>query len=207
MTLQNRVLPDGSIVAHPARGTLTGNRGILHGADRTLGAARWRHPNWVCCELSFKDRHRTVMSPGSWTELFFLDEAVALAAGHRPCAYCRRADYKAFLRAWASAFGVAPRASEIDRRLHAARILPGTRRQRSHEAEARELPPGVFVLIDDRFLLLADDCALPFSPVGYGAPVTRPAGRVMVLTPKPVVPVLRAGYRPRMHNSAEGLCG
>jgi hypothetical protein len=157
--------------------------------------------------LSFKDRHRTVMSPGSWTELFFLDEAVALAAGHRPCAYCRRADYKAFLRAWASAFGVAPRASEIDRRLHAARILPGTRRQRSHEAEARELPPGVFVLIDDRFLLLADDCALPFSPVGYGAPVTRPSGRVMVLTPKPVVPVLRAGYRPRMHNSAEGLCG
>ncbi len=203
MTLQNRVLPDGSIVAHPARGTLTGNRGILHDDRKQLGAARWRHPNWVCCELSFKNHHRTVMSPGSWTELFFLDEAVALAAGHRPCAYCRRAYYKVFVRAWASTFGGVARAPEIDRRLHAARILPGTRRQRTHEAEARDLPPGVFVLSGDRSLLLADDCALPFAPDGYGAPVARPSGRVMVLTPEPVVAALREGYRPRLHPSAE----
>jgi hypothetical protein len=89
--LQNRVLPTGEIVAHPARGTLTGNRGILHGADRTLGSRRWAHPHWISCTLTWKGIRRVPMTPGTWTELFFLDEAVALAAGHRPCACAQAA--------------------------------------------------------------------------------------------------------------------
>jgi hypothetical protein len=97
MPLQNRVLPTGEMVAHPARGTLTGIRGILHGAGRTLGRARWRHPHWIVCALDHpRGLTRVPMTPGTWTELFFLDEAVALAAGHRPCAYCRRGAWRAF---------------------------------------------------------------------------------------------------------------
>ena len=119
--LQNRVLPTGDIVAIPARGTMTGNRGILHRPDKTLGAARWRHKAWICCTLDWQARRREVMAPNRWTELFFLDEAVALAAGHRPCAYCRRAAYLAFRAAWARASGATPKAPEIDATLHGAR--------------------------------------------------------------------------------------
>lgn len=121
MTLQNRVLPTGQIVAHPARGTFTGNRGILHRDDRTLGQRRWTHKAWICCTLDWQGRRRPVMTGRSWTELFFLDEAVALAAGHRPCARCRRADHARFRAAWVAAFGPAT-AAQIDHALHTARI-------------------------------------------------------------------------------------
>jgi hypothetical protein len=99
VTLQNRVQPDGQILAIPARGTMTGNRGILHGPDRTLATKRWSHKAWICCVLDWQGRKRDVMTGRYWTELFFLDEAVAMAAGHRPCGYCRRADYNQFLDA------------------------------------------------------------------------------------------------------------
>ena len=130
-----------------------GNRGILHDAGRRLGRARWRHPHWICCRLSFKGRKRRVMTPGRYTELFFLDEATALAAGHRPCFECRREDFRAFQAAWRRAFGARSEASApaIDRALHAARVEPRSRRQIRFEAALDDLPDGAFALLaDDR---------------------------------------------------------
>lgn len=205
MTLQNRVLPDGRIIAHPARGTLTGNRGILHDENRRLGTARWRHPHWIACELSYKGWSRKVMSPGTWTELFFLDEAVALAAGHRPCALCRRADYRAFCDAWARAFGVRPAAAAMDRQLHAARIDPATRLHATHEEPLATLPDGSFIRQDGCDWLVQGATLRPFAPEGYGPPRPRPAqARVTVLTSRPILAVLASGYRPRLHPSAQG---
>src|SRR5262249_39098275 len=108
MPLQNRVTPTGEIVADPGRGLLMGNRGCLHDPARTLGVTRWRSKLWICCLLVWKDVRRDPMPPGRWTALFFLDEVTALAAGHRPCAYCRRPDYLAFAEAWRAAGGSAP---------------------------------------------------------------------------------------------------
>ncbi|MWB79533.1 hypothetical protein GLS40_15980 [Pseudooceanicola sp. 216_PA32_1] len=201
MTLQNRVLPTQEIVADPARGTMTGNRGILHRPDRTLGRARWKSRAWICCTLHWRDVRRSVMSPGTWTELFFLDEAVALAAGHRPCAYCRRAAYTGFRDAWAAARGPDPKAVEMDRILHEAR-LTGDRRQRHHDAPAESLPEGVFILWNSRPALLGESALLPFTTAGYGPELKRPRGQVTVITPAPTVAVLRAGYRPKLHQSA-----
>lgn len=200
-TLQNRVLPTGDIVADPARGMFMGNRGILHDDQQRLGTARWRLKGWVCCALSFKGRHRKMMQPGRYTELFFLDEAVALAAGHRPCAECSRADYTRFRDAWAAAQGSQPTAPDMDRALHPARVTR-SRAQVRHQAEARGLPDGVFVLWQDRPHLVSGDHALPFAPDGYGSATARPDGLVTVLTPAPTVAVLAAGYRPRLHPSA-----
>jgi len=179
-----------------------GNRGILHDAAGRLGHPRWRHPHWIACRLQFRGRHRVVMSPGAWTELFFLDEAVALAAGHRPCAECRRQDYIRFLDAWRSAAGTRPRAAEIDRALHAARLVPGTRRQAAHLAPAPGLPDGSFVRLGATPHLVTAGALRPFAPEGYGPPAPLPAGEVEVLTPVPIVAVLRAGYRPELHPSA-----
>lgn len=201
MARQNRVLPTGEIVADPARGMFMGNRGILHDRDQRLGAARWRHKGWVCCALSFKGRHRKLMQPGQYTELFFLDEAVALAAGHRPCAECRRADFNRFRSAWAVAHGTLPRAPDMDRVLHASRAARG-RAQMRHQADARGLPDGAFVLWDSNAHLLLADRALPFTPGGYGAGNARPVGMVTVLTPAPTLAALAAGYAPLLHPSA-----
>jgi hypothetical protein len=178
-----------------------GNRGILHGADRRLGTARWRHKAWVCCLLAFKGRKRALMSPGTYTELFFLDEAVALAAGHRPCGECRRRDHLRFRAAWAEATGAEPRAADMDWALHVARVTRD-RRQVRHGAEAAALPDGAFVLWEGCPHLVLGDALLPFAAVGYGPPVARRAGQVTVLTPAPTVEVLRAGYRPALHASA-----
>jgi hypothetical protein len=196
-------MPDGTILAVPVRGTLTGNRGILHDATGQLGRARWRHHHWIACALSYKGWQRKVMSPGTWTELFFLDEAVALAAGHRPCALCRRSDYLAFRAAWGRAFGAVPSADGIDRVLHAARLCPDTRSHRPHEADAATLPEGTLIRQAEATLLLLGSDARPHAPGGYGPPLPRPAGRVTVLTPLPLVAVLAAGYRPRLHASAQ----
>lgn len=196
MTRRNRVLPTGEIVALPFRGTLTGNRGILHDDTGRLGASRWRHPHWIACALAFKGRRRAVMTPGTWTELFFADEAVALAAGHRPCAECRRHDYERFRSSWTAATGARPRAAEMDRALHAARLVPGTRAQRRFEARAADLPDGTFVLDGaGRPALLRGGHLHAWSPDGYGPP-HGPPDRVSVLTPAPTVAVLAQGYRP-----------
>ncbi len=201
MPLQNRVFPTGEIVALSVRGTLTGNRGILHRADKTLGLARWRHPHWISCSLTHKDWHRNVMSPGTWTELFFLDEAVAFSAGHRPCAECRRTAYTAFKAAWTRAFGLTPSAKDIDCTLHSARVTR-SRQQIRHEAPCPSLPDGTFILYNDQPHLVQGPRLHPWTPAGYLPPVPRPKTRVIVLTPEPLVHILRQGYSPTLHPSA-----
>ncbi|AHM02618.1 hypothetical protein roselon_00161 [Roseibacterium elongatum DSM 19469] len=184
---------------------MMGNRGILHDAQRRLGTARWRHKAWVCCALSFKGRQRKVMTPGTYTELFFLDEAVAMAAGHRPCAECRRADYTRFARAWATAAGQPARAPGMDAALHAARITPRTRDQLRHRADWADLPDGAFALDGGHACLVHGRTLYPFTVSGYGKPRARPAtGRALICTPAPMVDVLRAGYGPRLHPSMGG---
>jgi hypothetical protein len=197
MPLQNRVTPTGHIIADPARGALMGNRGILHDAEQRLGAARWRHCHWIFCRLAFKGRRRQIMAPRRWTELFFLDQATALAAGHRPCCECRRSDFLRFQEAWRCAFGARDaKAGVIDRALHQARVEPRSRRQIRFEAELDDLPDGAFVLLPGTApLLLWGDQLHPWSPQGYGRPRARTSGRACVLTPAPTIAVLRSGYR------------
>ena len=195
MPLQNRVMPWGEIVADPARGTLTGNRGVLHDDGRQLGRARWRHRAWISCTLHWRGVRRVPMSPGTWTELFFLDEAVALAAGHRPCGLCRRAAYRAFQAAWAAAELGEARAPMIDAVLHPARIMRDAAGA-THRADADTLPDGTFIAHSDGAARLAGATILPFRPGGYGPPLPRPTGLVPVLTPAPIVAVLAAGYTP-----------
>lgn len=191
MPLQNRVQPTGEILAVPSRGRYMGNRGILHGSARQLGTKRWQHKAWVTCVLSFKGRHREVMTPNNYTELFFHDEAVAFAAGHRPCAECRRDDYSRFCKA----LDLRPPISAFDAKLHAARAIPRRFAQRRWDAEITDLPIGAFVLIDGVAHLVLADTLVPFHTGGYASPVERPAsGRVAVLTPEPLVAALRAGY-------------
>lgn len=207
MPRQNRVSPFGSIEATAARGLLTGNRGILHDADGRLGAVRWRHPHWIACRLDFKGVRRSVMSPGTWTELFFLDEAVALAAGHRPCAYCSRSDFRRFAAAWqtAQALPQPPRAPAIDRELHFTRIRPRSHTQITFIAAANDLPDGSFLTLPSA----KDEAWLVHRPFirrwtfgGYDRSQLLPEVAVEVLTPAPTVAALRAGYRPFLHPSA-----
>ncbi len=192
MALQNRVLPTGEIVADPARGLFTGNRGCLHDGQKHLGKARWRGKAWIICLLAFKGWKRQVMTPGTWTELFFLDEAVALAAGHRPCALCRRAAYDAYRAAW----GGSPRAPEMDSVLHEAR-----RGDRMWHA-ADSLPDGCFVRAEGQAYLLQGAQMWPYRPLGYGSAQARIKGQVEVLTPGPNLAVLAAGYVPVLHDTA-----
>jgi hypothetical protein len=211
-TLQNRVTPTGEIVAHPTRGLLMGNRGCLHGHQQALGTARWRSNLWICCVLRWKDIQRDPMPPGRWTALFFLDEATALAAGHRPCAYCRRQDFLAYARAWATATGMPdgdrPRAAHMDSVLHHERVHSRSRRQHTRTVPVAGLPDGVMVLVDSPGVadggaaLLAGAALRPWSFTGYG-PAVRPPATVELLTPPATVAAIAAGYRPWVHPSAD----
>ena len=194
MPLQNRVQPTGDIIASPLRGRYMGNRGILHSEQGELGHRRWRHKAWVCCVLSFKNRKRAVMTPGHYTELFFFDEAVALAAGHRPCAECRRADYNRFC----AALNISPPISAFDSLLHQARAIPRIYGQRRHRAPLQNLPAGTFILSDDGLpQLVLRDRLVPFLSNGYSTALKRPAsGEVTVLTPPPLIAALNGGYVP-----------
>jgi len=201
MPLQNRVTPFGELIATEARGLLMGNRGRLHDAGRRIVRyAQGRR--WISCLTSFRDRRRTVMTPDSYTELFFLDEAVALAAGHRPCAECRREDYVRFQHAWARASLGKTGADLMDERLHADRLIrPGARR--TYREMLSDLPDGAFVENDDAAWLVWQGALHAWSPAGYGA--RWPIGRreVTVITPKCLVTVLGAGYSPAIiHPSA-----
>jgi hypothetical protein len=203
--LQNRVDPTGEIVADPARGLLMGNRGCLHDPQRRLGVTRWRSKLWICCVLRWKDVRRDPMPPGRWTALFFLDEATSLAAGHRPCAYCRRADYVAYAQAWQSAQGLAhrPSAGEMDAELHAERVEPRTRRQRTRPAVSADLPYGTMIRHDGVVGLFWQGTFRPWTFAGYGSAVpVEPRARVDLLTPPASVAVLGAGYRPLLHPTA-----
>jgi hypothetical protein len=182
-----------------------GNRGILHDEDRRLGRRRWAHRAWISCVLEFRGRRRPVMAPRRYTELFFLDEAVALAAGHRPCAECRRDAFRRYVAALALATGgPASAAPAIDRLLHAARLDPSTRTQARGSADLAGLPDGAFVLTPDGdAALVRGDALHPWSHRGYGPPRPRPRSQlVRVLTPPPSLAALAAGYRPILHPSA-----
>ncbi|MCP4205489.1 MAG: hypothetical protein GY767_00375 [Shimia sp.] len=202
MPRQNRVQPDGQILAHRTRGAVMGNRGVLHDDNAhhhgKLTHRRWRHKAWVCCVLSFKNRQRRLMAPNRYTELFFYDEAVALAAGHRPCAECRRRDHKAFLTA-ADHSGSAP---AFDDKLHTARAIPRIYGQNRQLTDTRTLPDATFILTDTGPTLLLEDMALPFNPDGYAAPIKRPEGLFPVLTPAPTRIALHNGFRPTLRLSA-----
>lgn len=199
MPLQNRVLATGDIVASPARGMFMGNRGILHNDHKTLGRRRWQHKAWVTCVLEHKDWHRKVMTPNRYTELFFLDEAVALAAGHRPCALCRNADYKAY-RAAADLTGSA---KEMDTQMHKERAHPRHFTQRRHTCDIAQLPDGTIVLQDGP-ALLHNGALFPVTEHGYGAPIPHSIGTVTVLTPPTSLKALRHGYQPTLHPSIIG---
>lgn len=202
MPLQNRVLPGGEIVADPARGIFTGNRGILHRPDGTLGAARWRHPHWIICTLTHPSgRHHGPMPARGWTALFFLDEAVALAAGHRPCGFCRRAAWETYGAAWERAFGTSPTRMEMDRALHRLRVTRD-RAQIRHAARLETLPDGAFIWRDGAAWLVLGRRLRRFAADGYADSAARQPGTVTVLTPEPSVAVLAAGYRPALHPSA-----
>ncbi len=210
MPRQNRVTPFSTIEAVPSHGTLMGNRGILHDDRGRLGIARWRHPHWVTCVLEFKGRWRPVMQPHAYTELFFLDEVTAFAAGHRPCGECRRPDYKRFLDAWAKATGADRRklrAVAIDEIMQESRHKAGSREQRTWRTDLAGLPDGTFVKLPggDHAWVVTGSRLLRWSHDGYDAQKKRFAGEVEVLTPKVTVAAFTAGYRPTLHSSARRL--
>ena len=181
--------PFGELVADPARGLVYGNRGCLHDAGGELRRA-WQVRRWIACRLEFRGRlRRPLLQPGRYTELFFLDEATALAAGHRACAECRREDYVRLMEI----AGVA-RADDLDRRLHAER-LEG-RARRTHEAAFAELPDGAFVVRGGDAWLVRGGELLRWTAAGYAERAARPSGRAELLTPPTLVDVLRAGWKP-----------
>jgi hypothetical protein len=203
--LPNRVLPTGEIVADPARGELMGNRGCIHDPQSRLGTSRWRTDAWISCVLDWRGRRRDVMPPGRWTALFFLDEATALSAGHRPCGFCRRAEFRAFATAWRAGAGLAqpPRAPEMDARLHAERVERRTRRQRTRSAVLGALPDFTMVRHDGTIALAVEGQLRPWSLCGYGRAIAASsAAAVEVLTPPSIVVALRAGYQPLLHATA-----
>jgi hypothetical protein len=202
---RNRVTPMGEIVAIPLRGAWTGNRGILHSGRQIVRS----HASdlWITCALEFRGRyHPEQWLPHHYTFLYFHDEAVSFAAGHRPCAECRRADYRAYQRAWAEGLGVRPpSATEMNRQLHGERIVRGTRRRRTHAMPWADLPDGTFVTIDGAPAVIAGDQLTPWTHDGYGAPGARPRrGVAQVITPPSTVAVLRAGYPVQIDDSARG---
>jgi hypothetical protein len=190
----NRVTPAGEIVAVSPRGSFMGNRGCLHDGREIVRPFRGRR--WITCVTSFRGRKVAQWAPGRYTVLFFHDEAVALAAGHRPCAECRWADYQSFREAFARARGTAaPTADDLDRALHESRL--DGRRQRRHEAPWAGLPAGTFVLHDDCPAVVLAEAVRPWSTAGYGEPLDRPSvGDATVLTPAATVAAVAAGYRP-----------
>jgi hypothetical protein len=190
MPHRNRATPLGELVADPARGTVFGNRGCLHDGDGRI-RRRYAGRRWIACRLEFRGRRRPLLQPGRYTELFFLDDATALAAGHRACAECRRTDYDRL----ADVLGLGG-ADAIDARLHEERVDGTTRAQRRHEARLEDLPDGAFVLRQDEPHVVLGDRLLQWTPAGYVERGTRPSGSAVLLTPPSLLPVLRAGWSP-----------
>ena len=200
MPLQNRVTPFGEIVALAGRGLLTGNRGILHDDDRRI-VRPFQVRRWLTCRLEYRGIRRTLMRPHSWTELFFLDEATSLGAGHRPCAECRREEYKRFCALWKTRYGASTSADLIDRKLHANRI--SRRKKLTFAEDIANVPDGAFVVLEGRARLVWNAKLLAWSDAGYVHSLPRSVhGEVEVLTPRPIVQILRAGYVPAVHPSA-----
>ncbi len=206
MPLQNRVTPFGNLIATPERGLMFGNRGVLHNAERQI--VRYSQVRrWIVCVLEFRGRHRPIMTPGSYTELFFLDEVTALAAGHRPCAECRHQDYQAFRRCWRAGrndpSGILPSADQMDAQLHQDRLeAPG--KKKVYTAEIATLPDGVFILHDGEAWLLWQAALHRWTGGGYDQRIPPPEhGAITVLTPRATVRTIAAGYAPSVHPSAQ----
>jgi len=209
MPYRNRVDPWGQLHAVPARGTLLGNRGIIHNSAQEI-VARWRAQAWITCRLEWKGWRRPIMRPGSWTELFFLDEATAFAAGHRPCAACRRERFNEFKTAWLAAnpettLSVTPRITEIDTILHRERIRKGGIKVTCKD-ELRNIPDGAMVEVNTIAYVLWNRQLLQWSFEGYTRSETSPSPsrRVRILTPASIVQMFRGGFRPDVHASALG---
>jgi hypothetical protein len=208
MPKQNRVTPEGKIIAASARGTLMGNRGCLHDHQQQIQKL-YQGKRWIICQLEFKGRHRAVMSPGKYTELFFLDEATALAAGHRPCAECSRERFDYFRVLWAQAnprgvSGKKPAAPFLDNVLHQERLTIENRKATYKEQFSR-LPNGTFVTLpsNEQPYLVLDNALLAWNPEGYLQRQARPHDlMVQVLTPRSIVRTLALGYRAGIHPSA-----
>jgi hypothetical protein len=204
MPLQNRVNPFGELIAVPSRGTLFGNRGgRFHTDAKTLTSRRWTSRHWICCVLDFKGRQRDVWGR-YYTELFFLDEPTAFAAGHRPCFECRRQDAQAFAEFWRQAkkLGKRPGVDDMDDVLHGERL--DGKAKRVHQRAIDELPDGAFMTRDGEAFAVRGDALLRWTPSGYAIPQPRPRGIIVdVLSPPSTVSVLSAGYQPRWHTSAE----
>ncbi|MFO0946007.1 MAG: hypothetical protein U1D30_08680 [Planctomycetota bacterium] len=204
MARRNRVTPSGEIIASEARGTLMGNRGRLHDEQGNI-VRRWSSKCWIACRLEFKGRKRQIMAPDSYTELFFLDEATALAAGHRPCFECRRQDFYRFREAWR--VGVAksvepPKADAMDKRLQGERTLDHSERP---WVAMDDLPDGTFVLLEDAGAhMVYREHVHEWTPFGYSSRRQRGTGTARLLTPPSMVEVLRSGYEPALHASVFG---
>jgi hypothetical protein len=208
MPLQNRVTPQGDIIATPHRGMFTGNRGIIHDpATKTLLRRRWTSRAWLTCVCEFRGRRRKVMGGRSWTELFFLDEATAFAAGHRPCFFCRRDDANRFSRAWEDGNGVSNvYAGDIDSVLHRERLDGKAKRLHPLPMRLKQLPDGAMVQAAEASFLIVKGRTLRWSPAGY----REAQGLIesaMLLTPPSTLRALAAGYRPVLHGSAQQLVG
>ena len=207
MPYQNRVDPFGHLKAVNDRGAWMGNRGILHN-ERGQIVAQWRLKRWLICVLNFKDRHRQVFTPHRYTELFFLDEATALSAGHRPCAECQRARYNEFCLAWSEAnpelsHARVLHAEDIDRQLHTERAVRGGGKQ-SYHADLETLPSGTFVDRSGSACLVWNGKLLPWSFGGYGSPVVIQRNEIArVLTPRSIVSAFSANFAPQVHESAD----
>jgi hypothetical protein len=207
MTLQNRVTPLGELIADPTRGLVYGNRGCLHDEAGRI-RRRYNGKRWIACRLEFRGwLRRPLMQPGRFTELFFLDEATAFAAGHRPCALCRREDYKRFVSIWWELHAGRNDANSIDAQLHSERVDPNTRNHRCHTASFDALPDGAFVLFDGAQHLVRGPALLRWTAAGYAERTPRPAGgRAEVITPPSLVAVLRVGWHgavPFLHPTAD----
>ena len=198
MPLQNRVTPFGEIIAIPERGTMLGNRGILHNTNKEIiRTAQIRR--WLTCLLEYKNIRRTIMKPGSYTELFFLDEVTALAAGHRPCCECRRQDYIRFQNYWQKAFDSKPTADEIDQRLQHDRRLNG--KKKTYQERLTNLPDGTFIENNGNAWVLKNKHLWLWSPGGYIQNLSVTETLVSVLTPRATVEVLKMGYAPIFHTT------
>jgi hypothetical protein len=201
--LQNRVTPAGEIIATPHRGIFTGNRGIIHDpVTRTLLGKRWSSPVWLICVCEFRGRRREVMGGRSWTELFFLDEATALAAGHRPCFYCRRDDANRFRAAWENGNGAGGlRAPDIDKVLHRERLDGRAKRLHVLPMPLKKLPDGAMVQEGNDSYLIVQGRPIEWSPAGYRR-TERAIEGAMLLTPPSTLRAIIAGYKPLLHPSA-----
>lgn len=206
-SLQNRVTPRGELEKASARGAWLGNRGILHNEQQQI-VAPWRHKAWVTCRLEFKGRKRNIFGPRSYSELFFLDEATAFSAGHRPCGECQREKYKLFKAAWCAANQnlirtPSPIIAQLDKHLHIDRAITGGKKV-TYTEKLRNLPDGVFIKFEEKTMLLSNGHLHTWTHGGYIDPIlTKDSlATVQVLTPKSIVAVFHDGFEAEIHQSA-----